>query len=102
MSASPAEAAAAPTRSTGQRLVILVPYLWLAAFFLLPFGIVLKISLSETALAQPPYSPLLDFVAGWDGIKEFLKGLSLERYGLIFSDSLYLSSYLRKIGRAHV
>lgn len=97
MSAAAAETTAAPTRSIGQRLVIWVPYLWLAAFFLLPFGIVLKISLSETALAQPPYSPLLDFEAGWDGIKEFIKGLSLERYGLIFSDSLYLSSYLRSL-----
>jgi putrescine transport system permease protein len=97
MSARTAETIAAPTRSIGQRLVILVPYLWLAAFFLLPFGIVLKISLSETALAQPPYLPLLDLAAGWDGIGDFLKGLSLERYGLIFSDSLYLSSYLRSL-----
>jgi putrescine transport system permease protein len=97
MSARTAETIVAPKRSLGQRLVILVPYLWLAAFFLLPFGIVLKISLSETALAQPPYLPLLDLAAGWDGIGDFFKGLSLERYGLIFSDSLYLSSYLRSL-----
>jgi putrescine transport system permease protein len=95
MSAS--DSTKAPVRSAGQRLVILVPYLWLAAFFLLPFGIVLKISLSETALAQPPYLPLFDFAAGWDGLREFLSGLSLDRYGLIFSDSIYLSSYLRSL-----
>ena len=55
--------------SWGQRLAVLVPYLWLAAFFLAPFLIVLKISLSQTALAQPPYSPVLDLAAGLDGCK---------------------------------
>lgn len=90
-------AASAPARSIGQRLVILVPYLWLAAFFLLPFGIVLKISLSESALMQPPFTPQLDFSTGWDGFKAYLGGLSLDRYRLIFSDWLYLSSYLRSL-----
>ena len=47
-------------RSWGARLVVLIPYLWLAAFFLVPFLIVLKISLSQTAIAQPPYTPVLD------------------------------------------
>lgn len=36
------------------RLVRLPPFLWLAAFFLLPFAITLKISLSEPATAIPP------------------------------------------------
>jgi putrescine transport system permease protein len=55
-----------------QRLVVLVPYLWLAIFFLLPFVIVVKLSLSETAIAQPPYVPVLDPALGLDGLKEFL------------------------------
>ena len=42
------------------RLVILVPYLWLLFFFLVPFIIVFKISLSQTAIAMPPYAPTLD------------------------------------------
>ncbi len=42
--------------SWGGRLIVLVPYLWLGAFFLVPFLIVLKISLSHTAVAQPPYA----------------------------------------------
>jgi putrescine transport system permease protein len=37
--------------SRGARLVVLIPYLWLGAFFLVPFLIVLKISLSQTAIA---------------------------------------------------
>ena len=43
------------------------------AFFLLPFLIVLKISLSETAIAQPPYTPVLDLAAGWEGVKDVLR-----------------------------
>ena len=42
------------------RLVIVVPYLWLLFFFLVPFVIVFKISLSQTAIAMPPYTPVLD------------------------------------------
>ncbi len=39
--------------------VILIPYIWLVLFFLVPFLIVLKISFAQLAIAQPPYSPLL-------------------------------------------
>ena len=53
--------------------LILVPYLWLLALFLVPFLIVLKISLSDTALSIPPYTPTLDFSAGWEGIKAFFR-----------------------------
>ena len=46
------------------RLVILVPYLWLLFFFLVPFVIVFKISLSTTAIAMPPYTPALGLDEG--------------------------------------
>ena len=73
----------APNRSPssgGARLVVLVPYLWLALFFLAPFLIVLKISLSHTAIAQPPYTPVLDIAAGWQGLKGFVASLTGENY----------------------
>ena len=63
--------AATPHRGWGARAVLLLPYLWLAAFFLAPFIIVLKISLSQTAVAQPPYLPVFDFGAGWSGLTTF-------------------------------
>ncbi len=44
----------------GRRLVVLIPFLWLLLFFLVPFLIVLKLSFSEPMLAQPPYVPLLE------------------------------------------
>jgi len=83
--------------SWGGRLIVLVPYLWLAAFFLVPFLIVLKISLSHTAVAQPPYAPVLDPAAGWDGLRAFLAALSFESYAFIGSDWLYLASYLKSL-----
>jgi putrescine transport system permease protein len=50
--------------SAWAKVTVIVPYLWLIAFFLVPFLIVLKISLSQTAIAQPPYLPVLDISAG--------------------------------------
>jgi putrescine transport system permease protein len=79
------------------RLVVLIPYAWLVAFFLIPFLIVLKISLSVTAMAQPPYTPLLDLATGWEGIKDFFSELTSENYALLFSDALYLGSYLKSL-----
>jgi putrescine transport system permease protein len=84
----------------GRWLVILVPALWLAVLFVVPFVIVLKISVSQTAIAMPPYTPVFDLAAGWQGVRDFLAGLSLESYKLIGTDSLYLISYLRSLAIA--
>jgi putrescine transport system permease protein len=84
----------------GRRLVILIPALWLSAFFLVPCLIVLKISLSQTAIAQPPYLPVLDFAAGWQGLREFIAGLSFDNYATLFSDALYATSYGRSLAIA--
>src|SRR5512132_4286086 len=83
--------------SWGTRLVVLVPYLWLAAFFLVPFLIVLKISLSQTAIAQPPYVPVFDVSAGWTGLIEFVNELSIDSFRLLYSDTIYLLSYLKSL-----
>jgi putrescine transport system permease protein len=48
---------------SGRGLVILIPYVWLVAFFLIPFIIVAKISLSESVTAQPPYTEIVRRVA---------------------------------------
>jgi putrescine transport system permease protein len=79
------------------RVIVLVPYLWLALFFLVPFLIVLKISLSHTVIAQPPYAPVLDLGASWDALKKFFSALSLENYAFIVSDRLYFASYLKSL-----
>src|ERR1044072_7039881 len=79
------------------RISILAPYAWLAVFFLVPFLIVVKISLSQTAVAQPPYEPMLDLSAGWEGARQFVSGLSLDSYAGVFADSLYAWSYWKSL-----
>jgi putrescine transport system permease protein len=90
------------TVSLGAKLFIAMPYLWLIGFFLVPFLIVLKISLSETAIAQPPYVPVLDFAAGLRGIRDFVASLSLGNYITIAGDDLYVFSYLKSLKVAAV
>ena len=86
----------------GARLVVGVPYLWLGVFFLVPFLIVLKISLSQTAIALPPYVPVLDLSAGWQGLKTFLGGLGLDNFVTLASDAIYALSYLKSLEVAFV
>ena len=83
--------------SLWRKLVVRVPYVWLLVFFLIPFLIVLKISLSQTALAQPPYLPVFDLAAGWRGLVAFFGGLSLDNYRLLISDPLYVLSYVKSV-----
>jgi putrescine transport system permease protein len=86
----------------GARLVVWAPYLWLVVFFLIPFLIVLKISLSQTAIALPPYVPVLDLSAGWSGVTSFFAGLGLDNYATLFSDDIYWLSYLKSLKIAAV
>lgn len=79
------------------RLASIGPYLWMSLFFLVPFLFVLKISLSQTAIAQPPYTPVFDLSGGWEAIKDALRALSLENFKLLASDDLYILSYLRSL-----
>src|SRR5262245_66127106 len=86
----------------GAKLFIAAPYLWLIGLFLVPFLIVLKISLSETAIAQPPYVPVLDFAAGFRGVTDFVTSLSFANYITIAGDDLYVFSYLKSLKVAAV
>ncbi|SHJ73167.1 putrescine transport system permease protein [Palleronia salina] len=75
-----------------KRLVALIPMAWLGLFFLVPFLVLLKISVSEPAIAQPPYMPLLDWA---DGILTI--ALNLGNYIFLTEDPLYLLSYLSSV-----
>jgi len=80
-------------------LVAGIPYLWLLAFFLVPFLIVLKISLSEVATAIPPYRPVFDGLAG---LPDRLGALSLDNYRFLAGDPLYVDAYLSSLRIAAV
>lgn len=78
----------------GRLSVVSVPTLWLAIFFFIPFLVVFKISLSETAIAVPPYTSLLN----WDVEESYLNlKLNLGNYFYLFEDTFYLDAYLSSI-----
>lgn len=82
------------TRSRfGRHLVLAVPWLWLALFFLVPFLIVFKISFATTQLAQPPYTPLLDWSGG--GFPRLV--LHTANYLGLLADSLYAAALLSSL-----
>ncbi len=75
-------------------VLIAAPYLWLLLLFLVPFAIVLKISLSDTAVAIPPYSPVLDWA---EGVGAFLSQLDFENFVWLTEDDLYWKAYLSSL-----
>ncbi|MBC7954551.1 MAG: putrescine ABC transporter permease PotH, partial [Cytophagales bacterium] len=79
----------------GRVAVIGVPYLWLLAFFLLPFLIVMKISVSEMETVR--FKDLLTFK---DGMLQL--SLRLGNYVFITEDALYFKTYLSSIKYAGV
>ncbi|HET6971964.1 MAG TPA: ABC transporter permease subunit [Phenylobacterium sp.] len=74
-----------------------LPLLWLAVFFAVPFLLVARLSLSDTALAIPPYAPRLDWSRGWGGVVAFARALDFETYVRLGRDRLYLSAYLSSL-----
>ncbi len=74
-------------------VVIAMPYMWLLVFFLVPFAIVLKISLADPLVAQPPFSDFFD----WSGSTGHRVLATLDNYRFLLEDQLYLVSYLNSI-----
>ncbi len=66
---------------TWRKVAIAVPYLWLLVFFLAPFAIILKISLADPIIAQPPFS----------------ETVSLDSFAFLLTDKLYAYTYLRSV-----
>ena len=83
--------------SIGSRLVIAIPYLWLLAFFLVPFFIVVKISLSQTAIAIPPYLPVFGLEEGVSGFLQGLREFSFDNYLWLLDDPIYVKAYLSSL-----
>jgi putrescine transport system permease protein len=80
-------------------LVTWIPFIWLLVFFLVPFLIVLKISLSQVVMAQPPYVPVFNSLADvFDKVREF----TIDNYLWLTRDNLYLRAYLSSLWIAFV
>jgi putrescine transport system permease protein len=72
-----------------QRIAIATPYLWLFVFFLVPFAIILKISLADPVIAQPPFTPMLDANGRLD--------VSADNFTFLLTDKLYAITYIRSV-----
>ncbi len=85
----------------GRRFVISVPYVWLLAFFMLPFLILLYISFVDMGNDISPFKPL------WDAHTGMIK-LKYDNYSSIFRpndgggmfQTIYIEAYGRSIGYA--
>jgi len=79
----------------GRVLLIGVPFLWLGFFFLLPLLIVVKISVAESIVGIPPYTPL---------VTRDVSGLNFHaavaNFVLLAGDQLYLRAYLGSLVNA--
>jgi putrescine transport system permease protein len=82
-------------RRHGRKAVIFLPYAWLLIFFLLPFLIILRISLSEMEVVS--FQPLVEFKEGILALK-----LNLSHYLYILRDDLYTRTYLASVKYAAV
>ena len=80
---------------SGRSAVIGIPYLWLLAFFMLPFLIVLKISVSEVDGVR--FKDVLTLV---DGLMQLT--LKLSNYVFITQDDLYFKTYISSVKYAAV
>ncbi len=76
-------------RSGWRSLLIVVPYGWLIAFFLVPFLIVAAMSLAASATLSPPFA----FLADWPYIR-------LDNFIRLFQDDLFIRSFLISIQNA--
>ncbi|RVU29604.1 ABC transporter permease subunit [Neptunomonas marina] len=78
----------------GKLAVISMPMFWLGLFFFVPFLVVFKISLAETAIAVPPYTSLLE----WNLEEAYLNlKINLGNYFYLVEDTFYLDAYLNSI-----
>jgi putrescine transport system permease protein len=89
-----ADVSAAHHRNPARWLVVIVPYVWLILFFFIPFFIILKISMSDTAISMPPYTPVFE---GFSKLGDFFSQLDFENYQALTEDSLYYMSYLNSL-----
>lgn len=74
-------------------VVIFIPFFWLLLFFLAPFFIVLKISLSEATIASPPYLPMVSWLD--EGIMQVK--IVFDNFAYLWEDDLYVNTYINSV-----
>ena len=79
-------------------VVIIIPFSWLLIFFLAPFFIVAKISLSELTISSPPFSDMIEWI---DGTVITIR-LVFDNFIYIFDDPLYAKTYVNSLKIASI
>jgi putrescine transport system permease protein len=74
-------------------LILIIPFGWLLIFFLAPFFLVLKISVAETVIASPPFTPMIEWVD--EGIMHVR--VVVDNYAYLWEDDLYVNTYLNSL-----
>ncbi len=77
---------------TTRKLSIFPPFAWLTLFLLAPFLLVLKISFADLQFGIPPYTPLAFLEE-----QTLRLAVHLNTYALLFTDNLYLATYLNSL-----
>ncbi len=72
-----------------RRYAVAIPYVWLLIFFLAPFAIILKISMADPIIAQPPFTPLFGESGDFQG--------TADNFSFLLTDKLYAITYLRSV-----
>ncbi|MBX9758152.1 MAG: ABC transporter permease subunit [Beijerinckiaceae bacterium] len=94
--------AGARPRNWTRWLTFAIPCLWLTLFFALPFAVIVRLSLSQSIVGQPPYAPQFDLGAGVASLVEGVRQFSLDNFAIVFSDALYLESYASSLRLAFI
>ncbi len=74
-------------------VVVFIPFFWLLIFFLAPFFIVFKISLSEATIASPPFLPMINWVD--EGVMHIK--LVFDNFAYLWEDDLYVKTYISSL-----
>jgi putrescine transport system permease protein len=82
---------------SGRTTVISVPYLFLLIFFMIPFVVVMQISVVDSRLGVPPYTDL----ASWNDGVLALK-FNFAHYWTVLSDQLYFDAYMGSLKVAFI
>lgn len=78
---------------TGRHLLMLVPSIWVVVFVIFPFLILIKISFSDSLIASPPYTSLVDWLSG----NVLQLRLNLGNYFMLFTDEMYIRGFISSI-----
>ena len=78
---------------TGRNLLIFLPSSWIIMFFLCPCLILLKISLSDSVMASPPYTSLIDWISG----NVLQIRLNLGNYIGLFTNEMYMRGFATSV-----